>query len=84
MLAHVAQAAAVVVPVTSEGTMHTMRVVRLERGGAKPHVVVELLGHGLRFQVGPAAPVVFPIETGDTADGDLERPAEDAALDEFP
>ena len=84
VLAHVAQAAAVVVPVTSEGTMHTMRVVRLEWGGAKPHVVVELLGHGLWCQVGPATPVVFPVETGDATDGNLEWATEDPALDEFP
>ena len=84
VLAHVAQAAAVVVPVTPEGAVHAVRVVRFERGRAKPHVVVELPGHGLRCQVGPAAPVVFPIETGDAADGDLERAAEDAALHELP
>ena len=83
VLAHIPQTAAVVVPVTSECAVHAVRVVRLERSRAKPHLVVELLGHGLRFQVGPAAPVVFPVKASNTADGDLERPAEDTALDEF-
>ena len=57
MLAHVAEAAAVVVPVAAEGGVDAVRVVGLVRGRAEPHVVIELGRHRLRLQVGLAAPV---------------------------
>ncbi len=57
--------------------------MRREGCRAEAHGVVEVGGHRVGRQVLLAYPEELPGEAGGTADGDLERPAEHAAVDEF-
>ena len=83
VLPHVRQAAAVVVPVTAESLVHTVFVVRLVGGRAEPHVVVEIRRNPLRDEVLLAHPEEFPGEAGGARDGHLERPSQQAAVDQL-
>ena len=84
MLAHIAQAAAVIIPVAAEGLVDAVRVVRLIGGGAEPEIVIQLGRDGLLGEVGAAAPLILlPIEAGRAADHHLERPAQEPALHHF-
>ena len=49
VLAHVAQAATVVIPVTPEGAVYAVRMVGLELGWPEPHVVIQFCGDGRGF-----------------------------------
>ena len=73
MLTHVAQAASIIVPVSPEGAVDAVRVVRLVRCGPEPEVVIEFIRDGLRCQVGAADPIELPVEAGRGVEGDLER-----------
>lgn len=64
MLAHVSQSTSIVVPITAEGPVHAVRVVRLVRGRPEPEVVIEFRWDGLGCQVGAADPIKLPIEAG--------------------
>ena len=83
MLPHVAEATAIIVPVATEGAVSAMGIVRFHRRWAKPHIVVELWWHVLFRKIGFTDPEEFPVETGDTGDGDLERPAKQVVHDGF-
>ena len=83
VLAHVGQAAAVVVPVAAEGLVHAVSVVGLPGGRTEPHVVVELRGYGLGLEVVAADPEELPREARGAGDRHLERPAQQPAVDEF-
>ncbi len=49
VLAHVAQSASVIIPVSPEGTVYTVLVVRFFGSRPEPHLVVEFGGNGLRL-----------------------------------
>ena len=83
VLTHIAQATAIIIPIATEGLMHTVRIIRLIRSRAEPHVVVEFLRNRLRFEVLLAGPVEFPCEASGSRDPDGERPAENSAVHEF-
>ncbi len=83
MLAHIAEAAAIVVPVAAEGAVDAVGVVGLEGGGAEPEFVIEIRGDGLRGEVGAADPIEFPIEAGAGIERDFERPAQETVLHRF-
>src|ERR1044071_1908081 len=72
MLAHVAQPAAVIVPVTAECFVDPVRMIRLEWRRPQPAIIIQFGRHWLRDQVRPADPAEFPIKTGGSAEGDLE------------
>src|SRR6266566_7877280 len=84
MLAHIAKAAAVVIPIAAKGLVNAVRVIRLFRGGTEPEIVIKLGRHGLRSEVGAAAPLIlFPIKAGRPADSDFERPTQKSGLHQF-
>ncbi|OPZ12206.1 MAG: hypothetical protein BWZ10_02103 [candidate division BRC1 bacterium ADurb.BinA364] len=63
--------------------MGAVRMVRLERRRAEPHVVVESGGNRFGLQVGFPDPLEFPVEARRRAEHDLERPSQQARLDDF-
>jgi hypothetical protein len=84
VLTHVAKATLVEVPVAAEGAVGAVRVIRDERRRAAIEIPVEVLGHGLRLEVGPANPEVgLPLDTP-AARGDAhgEWTAKDAGGDD--
>ena len=83
VLAHIAKASAIVIPVTAEGLMSAVRVVGFFWSGPEPEVVIEVIGNRLFYEVGAADPAEFPIESGGSGDGDFEGPAEQAVHGSF-
>ena len=60
VLPHVRKPAAIIVPVAPEGLVYAVRVVRLVRCRAKPHVVVESSRYSLGDKVLVTRPEEFP------------------------
>ena len=83
VLTHVCQTATIIVKVAAEGLVGTMDIVGLEGSRAEPEVVVEFFGNGLNLEVFLTYPEEFPCETCCSGYSDLERPAEQTAVDEF-
>ncbi|MPN42473.1 hypothetical protein SDC9_190030 [bioreactor metagenome] len=83
MLSHISQSSAIVIPVSAEGAMYPVCVVWLVRCRPQPHVIIQLFGDGLWFQVSLTHPEEFPVEPGVLADGHLQWPAQHAAVDQF-
>ncbi len=83
MLAHVAQTAAVIIPVSPERAVYAVFVVGLHGSRAEPHVIVKFGGNRFRLQVGFADPVELPVKAGHPADGHFQRPAQCTALHGF-
>ena len=83
VLAHVRQAASVVVPVTAERAVDTVFVVGLVRRRAEPHVVIQFGRNGLRREVLLPHPEEFPGEARGSRDGHLEGPSQQSAVDQL-
>ena len=83
MLAHVSQAAGLIVPVPAEGRMHPVRMIGLVRGGAQPQVVVQFGRNGLGGEVGAAGPVELPGKTRRARNADRQGPAQQTAGNQF-
>ena len=83
VLSHVGQPAAVVVPVATESLVGAVLVVGLIGCRTQPHVVVEMGGDGLLWQVFLAYPEEFPGKAGGSRHGDLQRPAEHTTVYKF-
>ena len=74
VLTHIAQATAIIIPVTTESLMHTVRVIGFIRSRAEPHIIIQLRRNRLRLQVFLSYPIELPVETCMLADRDLQRP----------
>ncbi|CCZ76045.1 unknown [Alistipes finegoldii CAG:68] len=83
VLAHVGKTAAVVVPIAAEGAVHAVFVVGFVGRRSEPHVVIQLGGNRFRSEVFPAHPEELPRESGGARNGHLERPAQQAAVDQL-
>src|SRR5690606_25445603 len=83
MLAHIAEATAIIIPITPESGMHPVWAIGFVGSRPQPHIVVEFLGHGHGGQVVLAYPVKLPVETSNATDGNLERPSEQTVLHGF-
>ncbi len=83
MLSHVAKTSAVVIPVTAELGMDPFRVIRFVWSRAEPEIIVQFRRNRFRLQVVQSAPVEFPVEAGDAAYGNLQRPSQNTAVDKF-
>ena len=83
VLAHIAESAAVVVPIAAECGVHAMTVIGLIGSRTEPHIVVEFLWHGFGHQVFLAHPVEFPSKSGSARYGNRQRPSEQTAVNEF-
>ena len=83
VLSHVAQSAAVIVPVSTEGLVGAVHIVRLVGCRAQPQVIVKFFGNGLYLKVLLTCPEEFPGEAGGSADAYLERPAQQSAVHQF-
>src|SRR5690554_3274663 len=74
VLTHITQATTVIIPVSTEGLMHAVCVVRFVWCRPEPHVIVQLLRNRLWFQMRFPNPVELPVESGMLADGYLQGP----------
>ena len=83
VLAHIAQTTAVVIPITTESGMYTMRVVWLVRSRAQPHVIIQFGRNRFRSQVFLAYPEELPSKAGSTGDSHLQWPAQQTAIHQF-
>src|ERR1051325_5387727 len=73
MLPHVAESAAVVVPIATESLVNAVRMVRLHRRRAEPKVVIKFRRHRLRGEIGAATPLILlPIKPRRAAQRNLE------------
>ena len=68
MLPHVSQSARIVIPVSAERPVNSMRIVGFVGSRTEPHVVVELGGDLHLFELGLPHPEELPVETGMLAD----------------
>ena len=80
MLPHVSEPSTVIIPVSAESLVYAMRVIRLVRSRAEPHVVVQLCRNRLRFEIFFSYPEKLPVETGMRTDRHLQRPSQQSAL----
>src|SRR5690606_7707354 len=64
MLAHVTQTSAVVIPITTEGAMYPMSVVRSVWSGPQPTVIIQFCGDWLWLKIRTAHPEEFPVKAG--------------------
>jgi hypothetical protein len=83
MLAHIAQAPSVVIPVSSEFCMNSFWIVWLEWRRTKPEVIVEFSGNRLWLQVIKTTPVEFPVVPRNSAYSDFKRPTKYPAVNQL-
>ena len=83
VLAHITEPAAVVVPVSTESLVDTVRVVRLVRSRAEPEIIVQTGRDRLRDQVLLPCPVELPCKTCRSGNADRKRPSQQTAVDQF-
>ena len=81
VLAHVAQPAAVIIPVAAEGAVGAVLVVGLEGRRTEPQVIVESLRNRFGLEVGQPAPEELERESLPLADHRAQRPAEQPVFD---
>ena len=83
VLAHVAETALVEIPVTAEGTVRAMRMVRDQLGRTAVEVPVEVRRDGLGLEVRLTRPEVdLPGDAADRGETHRQRATEDAARDD--
>ena len=83
MLTHVAQTALVEIPITAEGTVAAVRVIRDERRRAAVHVPVKMRGNRLGLKIRLTGPKIhLPSDTADGRETDGQWAAEDTTGDD--
>src|SRR5690606_35407185 len=80
VLTHITQSATVVIPITAEGPVDPMLIVRLVGCWTEPFFVIKLGGYRFRLQICSSYPEKLPVKSGMSAHGDLKRPTQHAAI----
>src|SRR5579863_10319713 len=83
MLTHIAQTTAVIVPISTEGLMYPVRMIRFVWRRTEPGFIIQFWWNLHHRQVGFAYPVKFPVEAGMPANGHRQRPAQQSAFHQF-